>query len=94
MPGTGRLLLHPPRFERVELDLGEGRTLRIVASGANAHALRYIQQARFDGAASPRVWLDWERLRAGGELAFDLGDQPGSWGTAPADLPPAACPTP
>jgi predicted alpha-1,2-mannosidase len=92
MPGSGRLLLHPPRFERVELDLGEGRTLRIEAPGAGEDALRYVQGVQFDGTPSSRAWLDWERLRAGGSLRFALGDAPGSWGTAPADLPPAACP--
>jgi len=94
MPGTGRLLLHPPRFERIALDLGGGRTLRIEAPGANRDAVQYIQGVSFDGAPSPRVWLDWERVRAGGTLRFALGDAPGQWGTAPEDLPPAACAAP
>jgi putative alpha-1,2-mannosidase len=94
MPGTGRLLLHPPRFERIALDLGGGRTLRIEAPGANRHAVQYIQDVSFNGAPSPRVWLDWEQVRAGGTLRFALGDAPGKWGTAPDDLPPAACAAP
>jgi len=94
MPGTGVLLLHPPRFARVELELGEGTTLRIEAPGAGGDAVRYVQSVQFDGAPSARAWLNWDRVRAGGDLHFALGDAPGSWGTAAADLPPAACPSP
>jgi putative alpha-1,2-mannosidase len=91
MPGTGRLLMHPPRFERIVLDIGDGKTLRIEAPGAGRGSVRYIENVTFDGAPSPHVWLDWDRLRDGGTLRFALGDTPGAWGTAPGDLPPAAC---
>lgn len=91
MPGTGRLIVHPPRFERIALDLGDGKTLRIEAPGAGRAPVQYIQEVTFDGAASAHVWLDWDRVREGGTLRFTLGDVPGSWGTAPVDLPPAAC---
>ncbi|UHQ19032.1 GH92 family glycosyl hydrolase [Lysobacter sp. KIS68-7] len=89
MPGTGRLLLHPPRFERVALDLGSGKTLRIEAPGRGG--VRYIQDVAFNGASSQHVWLDWDAIRAGGSLRFALGDAPGTWGTQPDDLPPPAC---
>lgn len=91
MPGTGRLIVHPPRFERVALDLGAGKTLRIEAPGAGRAPVQYIQAVTFDGVASPNVWLDWDRVREGGTLRFTLGDTPGTWGTAPGDLPPPAC---
>jgi putative alpha-1,2-mannosidase len=65
--------------------------LRIEAPGAGRAPVQYIQEVTFDGAASAHVWLDWDRVREGGTLRFTLGDAPGSWGTAPVDLPPAAC---
>ncbi len=94
-PGTGQFVLHAPRFERVELDLGEGRTLRIQAPGAGDGQLRFVASASFDGQPQSRVWLDWEQLREGGELAFSLtGDAPAAaWGARAEDLPPAACAT-
>jgi putative alpha-1,2-mannosidase len=91
MPGTGQLLLHPPRFERIALALGDGKTLHIEAPGAGRGTVGYIQDVAFDGAPSTHVWLDWNRIRAGGTLRFTLGDAPGAWGTAPGDLPPSAC---
>lgn len=93
MPGTGRLLVHPPRFAHTAIDLGQGKTLRIDAPGAKDGAVRYVLDVAFDGAASPRVWLDWNRLREGGALRVALGDTPGTWGTAASDLPPATCPS-
>lgn len=94
-PGTGQFVLHAPRFERVELDLGEGRTLRIEAPGAGAGQPRYVASAEFSGKPQSRVWVDWEQLRQGGTLAFSLTPDAGAakWGTRPQDLPPGACAT-
>nr|WP_242003065.1 GH92 family glycosyl hydrolase [Vulcaniibacterium tengchongense] len=94
MPGSGELVLHAPRFEKVELDLGGGKTLRIEAPGADGRALQYPQRVRFGDAAVERVWLDWAQVREGGTLRFELGAQPSAWGTAASARPAAACPTP
>ena len=93
VPGSGQFLLHAPRFERIELDLGEGRQLRIVASGAGNGALRVVDAVQLDGVDQSRVWLDWEQLRKGGELRFSLTDSTAApaWGTQAADLPPSTC---
>jgi predicted alpha-1,2-mannosidase len=93
MPGTGQFLLHAPRFARVELDLANGRTLRIEAPGAGDGKLRFVDAVSFDGRDQAQVWLDWERLREGGVLHFSLGDGANApaWGTRPRDVPPAAC---
>jgi putative alpha-1,2-mannosidase len=91
MPGSGQLLLHTPRFARIEVDLGNGRTLRIEAPGADARGVQYIQDVEFEGAPSRQAWLDWQRLRNGGTLHYALGNAPSEWGTAQNDLPVAAC---
>jgi predicted alpha-1,2-mannosidase len=92
MPGTGELVLHAPRFERIELDLGNGRTLTVIAPHADGGAVQYPRQVHFDGAPVDQVWLDWSRLRDGGELRFELGETPSDWGVAASSRPPAACP--
>jgi len=96
MPGSGQLLLHAPRFPKVELDFGDGRTLAISAPGADARKLRYIDGVGFDGAAQEQVWLDWSRLRDGGRIEVRLVDSPPEqgWGTRPGDLPAAMCAAP
>lgn len=93
VPGSGQFLLHAPRFERVELDLGRGKTLRIDAPGADGGRLQYVEGIRVEGAAHPQVWLGWDQLRQGGTIAYSLASTPptAGWGTRPEDLPVSFC---
>lgn len=90
-PGTGRFLLHAPRFAHAEIDLANGRTLRIDAPGARPGERRFVQSVSFDGRPLSRVWLDWEQLQAAGKLEYRLAPQPdpAGWGTHARDLPHA-----
>ena len=94
MPGTGQMLLNSPRFESIEIDVGKGRVLRLRAPGADAGRLQYIDSVRFNGRSHARAWIDWEQLRNGGEVDFNLTTEAGSrWATAPEDVPASACPS-
>ena len=94
MPGTGQLLVGVPRFEAVEIDLGQGRTLRIQAPGAGGDGARYVSGARWDGQAVDRVWLGWDRLKRGGRLDLTLTDraEATTWGQGQGAAPVGACP--
>jgi len=96
VPGSGEFLLHTPRFAKVEVDMGNGRTLRIDAPGADGRRLQYVQGVQVDGQAHAPVWLDWSRLQQGPRLRFALdGKAPTQgWGTAVADLPVSWCAAP
>ena len=96
VPGTGQLLLHAPRFPRVELDLGDGRTLSITAPNADAGALQAIDGVRIDGKKHPQTWVDWAALRDGGTIDFNLAARadPNGWGTHPQDMPASPCAAP
>lgn len=93
MPGTGELLVGAPRFESVEIDRGEGRIIRIQAPGAGGDRVRYVASARLNGEGFSRVWLDWEQLESGGEIALELTDDAAmtAWGTGEGDVPAASC---
>jgi len=92
VPGTGELLVHPPRFEVVEMDLGGGKRLRIEAPGASGGGVQYVEHLTFDGRARDRVWLDWDRIRSGGTLRFALSDKPGlPWGASLSAVPTSPC---
>jgi predicted alpha-1,2-mannosidase len=96
VPGSGEFLLHTPRFEQAQIDLGNGQQLRVQAPGADGRRLQYVQAATLDGKPQQAVWLDWQRLRAGGNLHFALTEQvpEHGWGTAEQDLPRSYCATP
>lgn len=96
VPGSGQFLLHTPRFAHVELDLGNGRTLRINAPGADGRSLQYVQSVSVDGKAHAPVWLDWQQLQQAPAIGFKLGSQAPTdgWGTAQADQPASFCALP
>lgn len=93
MPGTGQMLVGVPRFETVEIDLGQGRTLRIDAPGATGERGQYVSGARLNGQAFDRVWLDWDQLKAGGRIDLGLTDraEAATWGTGTNATPTGAC---
>jgi len=94
MPGTGQLLLHTPRFSKVEMDLDNGRKLVVTAPGARGAAVQFVESAKLDGRNQDRAWVDWDTLRNGGRIDFKLRSTPPTtgWGTSQSTLPPAACP--
>jgi len=96
VPGSGEFLLHTPRFSKAQIALGNGRTLNLLAPGADGRALQYIQSVQVDGKPQQAVWLDWERLQQGGTVQFELGTQAPEqgWGTAVSDLPTSFCAAP
>ncbi|HBN53248.1 MAG TPA: alpha-mannosidase [Stenotrophomonas sp.] len=96
VPGSGQFLLHAPRFARAEIALGNGRTLRLQAPGADGRSLQYIQGVQVDGKPQRAVWLDWAQLRNGGTIRYALTRQAPEqgWGTDVADLPVSWCATP
>ena len=93
MPGTGQMLVGAPRFEQVEIDLGQGRSLRIDAPGATGEGVQYVSGARLNGRAFDRVWLDRDQLKAGGRIDLRLTDRAErtSWGTGAGDVPSGTC---
>jgi predicted alpha-1,2-mannosidase len=93
MPGSGEILLHPPRFRHVSIVLGNGRELVIDAPGASGSGVQYITAVKFNGRVQDRVWLDWDALRNGGRIDFTLSAKPPTdgWGTSPEALPPPVC---
>jgi len=94
MPGSGQILLHPPKFERIEIALEDGNTLNIRASGADKGG--YIRSLRINGTNHSAVWLPVEQLQRGGMIIYTLQTTPNpdGWGTRAGDAPSPLCPSP
>jgi predicted alpha-1,2-mannosidase len=89
--GTGDLLLHAPRFPRVDLSLGD-TTLTITAPVADGETLQYIDSASLNGVPQTASVINWDTLKSGGELAVTLTDDATTrWATATGDRPAAPC---
>ncbi|MCX4246302.1 GH92 family glycosyl hydrolase [Paraliomyxa miuraensis] len=82
VPGTERIWIGSPVFERAELDLSDAtgsRSLTVIADGAGPGAI-YVTGAELDGAALERPWVWWSEIEQGATLRLTMSDTPGSWG--------------
>jgi predicted alpha-1,2-mannosidase len=88
-PGTATLALGSPLFPRAVIDLGSGRSLRIVGAGASP-GRPYVRSATWDGTSWNRAYVPAKAITAGGSLDFRLGASPArSWASRAADAPPS-----
>jgi putative alpha-1,2-mannosidase len=86
-PGRPEYVVGSPLFDRVTLNLENGKRFTIKAEN-NLPANVYIQSARLNGHSYTRNYLLHKDIRSGGELVFKMGDQPNTKrGTAPKDRP-------
>ena len=80
-------LIGSPWFERLEINLGEGKTLLITSTGGNQDDGYYVQSLEVNGEKWDRAWVAWDDVFAsGGRMDFVLGREPERW--ANGTLPP------
>lgn len=77
VPAVPGFTLSSPLFSHAVIRLGNGKTLTIDARQAGS---TYVQDAALNGAALTSTWLDFDKVKDGGALTFDLGDAPSRWG--------------
>ncbi|PYI17981.1 glycosyl hydrolase [Aspergillus violaceofuscus CBS 115571] len=88
--GQSTFLIHSPWFESLTIDLGEGKTLSVTATGGdgNGGGNVYVQSLKLNGKDWKKNWLAWEDIFAeGGTLDFELGQTASGWFTG--ELPPS-----
>ncbi|WP_322857915.1 GH92 family glycosyl hydrolase [Mycobacterium shigaense] len=90
-PGVPILTLSTPIFDRIEISLPAGKSIRISAPGASGpRPLRYISGLRIDGQVTGHTWLPESIIRSGGDLTYSLAAHPDkAWGTSESDAPPS-----
>jgi predicted alpha-1,2-mannosidase len=88
-PGTPILTVNTPLFDRVEISLPAGESIRISAPGA-ASGLKYINGLDIDGRPTDQTYLPEAIIRDGGDLSFSLSPIPNPfWGSAGSAAPPS-----
>jgi predicted alpha-1,2-mannosidase len=92
VPASGLYTIGTPLFEKIDLQLPNGKIWRLRAPGASTQR-RYIQQVRRNGQPWTRNYFSHETLLEGGDWEFVMGDKPGTWGTAEQDCPVSAIET-
>lgn len=85
-PAGGRYIFGSPLFDEATLNVGNGKTFRIVAHN-NSSENKYIQSAKLNGKLYTRSYIDFKDIVRGGTLEFVMGNKPSQFGVKPSDRP-------
>ncbi len=77
-PGDTNLQIGSPFFEKMTLDVGNGKTFTIEANNVSPDNF-YIQSATLNGESFNRSWIDYSEVMNGGTLSFEMGNKPSTW---------------
>lgn len=77
-PAGGKYYFGSPLFKSAEIAVGEGKTFTITAKG-NSDENRYIQRVYLNGRPYTKNYIGYADIMAGGELCFEMGNQPKLW---------------
>jgi predicted alpha-1,2-mannosidase len=80
-PVAARYLIGSPLFERVTLNLPNGKRFEIAAAH-NSPQHPYIQSARLNGRPLQEPVLTYRQIQEGGRLELVMGPQPSGWAKA------------
>lgn len=73
--GTPYYSISSPIFDRIEIEVANGKKLTIVARN-NSAKNKYIQSITWNGKAHRNTYFTHQQLLEGGELVFELGATP------------------
>ena len=76
-PAGGRYWFGSPLFDRAEIAV-PGGTFTIVAEN-NSSENKYIRRVWLNGRPYTKSWIGHEEVMAGGELRFEMDDEPHVW---------------
>lgn len=85
-PAGGRYVFGSPLFDEATLNVGNGKTFRVVAHN-NSSENKYIQSAKLNGKPYTRSYIDFKDIVRGGTLEFIMGNKPSQFGVKPSDRP-------
>ena len=74
-PGSDQYILGSPLFQSVEIDLENGKTLKIQSTD-NGKGNRYIEEMKLNGMQYTKNYLNHDDLMKGGEITFKMSALP------------------
>jgi predicted alpha-1,2-mannosidase len=86
-PVSTKYILGTPIFDRVTINLAQGKKLVLEAKRESPSSI-YVDSVAFNGQAHPRSWFQHTDIQQGGEFVFHLRNQPNTnFGSAVEDRP-------
>ena len=77
-PGDTTYQIGTPFFDKVTIDVGNGKQFVIKANNVSADNY-YIQSATLNGEDFNRTWIDYSEIIRGGTLEFQMGSIKSNW---------------
>ncbi|HWC15453.1 MAG TPA: GH92 family glycosyl hydrolase [Terriglobales bacterium] len=88
-PVSGHYVIGTPLFDRVVVEVGNGKKLTIEAK-RRTRKDKYIDSITFNGKAYEKLWLDHSDLARGGTLIFAMTSNPSKqFGAVASAIPPS-----
>jgi len=89
-PGMPVYNIGSPQFDKVKMDLGNGKFFEVEAVNNSAEN-KYIQSATLNGKTWNKPWFSHDDLISGGKLILQMGPKANhEWGRSVNDAPPSA----
>lgn len=86
-PAGGPFIFGSPLFDKVTLNLGDNKTLKIIAKN-NSEKNIYIQNVILNGKPHQKSYITYDEIMKGGVLEFEMGANPSKdFGVAPSNRP-------
>ena len=86
-PAGGQFVFGSPLMDEAVIRVGNGKTLKVIANN-NSPANIYIQSIKLNGRDYTKSYIDYKDIVKGGELVFEMGNQPSAtFGVDPKDRP-------
>jgi len=85
-PGSNEYIIGTPLFDKATLHLENGKFFSISANGISDKN-HYIKTVTLNGQDYPFTHLNHEDIINGGEMVFEMTDQPTDWGTTDDAIP-------
>lgn len=80
-PTGGKYVFGTPLFDKVTVDVGNGKRFEIVARNNSSENI-YIQSVSLDGKPYDKSYINYDKIMNGGKLEFTMGPEPSpSYGT-------------
>jgi predicted alpha-1,2-mannosidase len=88
-PVSGNYVFGGPLFDRVSIQLGNGKTL-VVESKGNGPGQAYVQKVTWNGKPYTKSWFHHSQIADGGTFVIEMGDRANEkFGAAMEDRPPS-----
>lgn len=88
-PGSNDYIFGTPRFANAQLNLTNGKTLKIVAENLSAENF-YVKEVRWNGEPYAKSYITHDMITSGGELTFVMSPTPNKEFGAAKDARPVS----